>query len=151
MSVCFLTGHTDAPSTLLPQITVAAKELIEQWGVTQFVVGHYGNFDRLAAQAIRQLKGTAPHIKLVLLLPYYSANRSTIDLNGFDETLYPEGLEKVPYRYAIVKANRLAIDRADHIIVYQRYDIGNIYRLMQYAQSVEKRGKLHIWKVGEDR
>lgn len=148
MSMCFMSGHADAPMELLPRIVELAQQLIEQWDVTYFLVGHYGNFDRLAAQAIRQLKVNYPQIKLVMLLPYYAANQAMDIPNGFDETVYPEGMETVPYRYAIVKANRWAVEEADHMIVYQYYHVGNTYRLMKYAESVEKRGKLHIWRAG---
>ena len=117
MSVCFMTGHAEASKELLPQIMELAQRLIEKWNVTQFVVGHYGNFDCLAAHAIKQLKQDYPRIQLILLLPYYSADRSLEISNGFDGSVYPEGLENVPYRYAIVKANRLAIDGADHVRV----------------------------------
>ncbi len=148
MSMCFMTGHAEAPSELLPQIMEMARRLIEEWDVTQFVVGRYGNFDRLAAQAVRLLKERYSHIQLVMLLPYYSAHQKVKISNGFDGTLYPESLETVPRRYAIVKANRLAINGAEHLILYQCYNVGNTYRLMKYAQSIEKRGKLHIWRVG---
>ena len=147
MSVCFMTGHAEASQELLPQIMELAQRLIEKWNVTQFVVGHYGNFDCLAAHAIRQLKQDYPRIQLILLLPYYSADRSLEISNGFDGSVYPEGLENVPYRYAIVKANRLAIDGAAHPIVYQRHNAGNTYRLLKYAQRAEQTGKLRIWRV----
>ena len=147
MSMCFMAGHADAPMELLPRIVEQAQQLVERWGVTRFLVGHYGNFDRLAVQAIKQLKIAYPQIKLILLLPYYSANQTMEISNEFDETIYPEGLETVPYRYAIVKANRWAVAAADHMMVHQHYSVGNTFRLMKYAQSVEKKGKLRIWRV----
>lgn len=149
MSVCFLIGHAQAEDGLLTQIVEVSQHLVTCEGVTQFVVGHYGAFDRLATRAIRQIKKKHPHIQLLLLLPYYSGETAQKHGDGFDGTLYPEGLERVPRRYAIVHANRRMVDKADHIIVYQRYGVGNTYRLLRYAQQAERKGRLAIWRVGD--
>lgn len=84
MSVCFMMGHAHAEDRLLPQILDMAQYLVAHEGVTQFLVGHYGAFDRLAAQAVRQLKRTYSNVELILLLPYYSP---ATDLAGGRENL----------------------------------------------------------------
>ena len=62
------------------------------------------------------------HIKLYLLAPY-ALNQNREAPEGFDGTFYPEGLEKVPMRYAIVQANRCIIQNSDYLISYP--GIGN--------------------------
>ena len=61
---CFFIGHGDAPETVMPRLLQAVETHIVTYGVQEFVVGHYGNFDRLAAQAVRQLKKQHPQVIL---------------------------------------------------------------------------------------
>ena len=53
MSTCFFIGHRDAPDSILPSLSAAIETRIVEDGVDQFVVGNYGRFDLLAAQAVR--------------------------------------------------------------------------------------------------
>lgn len=46
---CFFIGHRDAPDELFTAISDAVGRCVLA-GVTRFVVGGYGNFDRLAAR-----------------------------------------------------------------------------------------------------
>ena len=57
MSICFFIGHRDTPADVYSQI-VAEVERPILCGVTEFVVGHYGAFDRMAARAVREAKGS---------------------------------------------------------------------------------------------
>ena len=47
MGVCFFIGHREAGSELIPALTEAVERHITEYGVTSFIVGHYGNFDKL--------------------------------------------------------------------------------------------------------
>lgn len=60
---------------------------------------------------------------------------------------YPPGMEKVPYRAAIVAANRYVVDHVDYLITYAWQPGSNARSLMEYAR---KRGKVHLTElVGE--
>lgn len=48
-SRCFLIGHRDTSSDILPSLTTEIEHHIREQGITEFVVGQYGGFDRLAA------------------------------------------------------------------------------------------------------
>ena len=100
---CFLFGHSRLDSTNYPAIAAAVERHIAI-GVHAFVVGRYGQFDALAARAVREAKLRHPQVSLCLLLPYYPPQRSVFE--GFDESFYPPGQESVPKRLAIVRANR---------------------------------------------
>ncbi len=56
MNTCFFIGHREAPQSLLPKLREAVEEKIISQQILHFVVGHYGNFDALAAQAVRTQK-----------------------------------------------------------------------------------------------
>ena len=46
---CFFIGHRDTPDSIYPDLLRAVEEHITKYGVTEFIVGHYGSFDFLAA------------------------------------------------------------------------------------------------------
>ena len=54
-------------------------------------------------------------------------------LPGFDGTFYPPGMESVPRRYAIVRANRYMIDHVDYLIAYAWHPASNAKELTAYA------------------
>lgn len=46
---CFFIGHREASEKMYPELKAAVEQHITEYGVTEFIVGHYGGFDRLAA------------------------------------------------------------------------------------------------------
>ena len=66
---CFLIGSHLSPDTLSPLLDEAIERHIAEYGVTEFVVGRYGRFDQLAAEALRRAKERHPGIRLRLLIP----------------------------------------------------------------------------------
>ena len=87
---CFLIGSHLSPDTLSPLLDEAIERHIAEYGVTEFVVGRYGRFDQLAAEALRRAKERHPGIRLRLLIPYHPAQRPVDIPPGFDDTYYPE-------------------------------------------------------------
>jgi len=73
--ICFLFGHRDAPSDILPSIVAAAEYHYTHHGIREYIVGRYGNFDHLALQAVRELKTRHSDVSLILLTPYYRPER----------------------------------------------------------------------------
>ena len=130
---CFFIGHRDAPETIYPQLLAEVERHIAEFGVTDFIVGHYGGFDRLAAKAVIAAKERYPNILLLLLLPYHPAEQPIEIPVGFDNTYYPPGMEKVPRRLAIVRANRYVVDHVDYLIAYAWHPASNARELVKYA------------------
>ena len=89
MSTCFLIGSHLSPDTLSPLLDEAIERHIAEYRVTEFVVGRYGRFDQLAAEALRRAKERHPGIRLRLLIPYHPAQRPVDIPPGFDDTYYP--------------------------------------------------------------
>lgn len=54
------------------------------------------------------------------------------------ETVFPEGLEMVPPRFAIVHRNRWMVHEADMVIAYVTHDWGGAAKMVVLA---EKKGK----------
>lgn len=135
---CFFIGHRDAPESIFPALFTEVERHIVTYGITNFITGHYGAFDRLAAKAVRQAKTRHPHVTLTMLLPYHPAEQPISVPLWFDDTLYPDGLESVPRRLAIIKANHYAIDHADHIISYVWHPASNSAALLDHARLHRK-------------
>lgn len=137
--ICFMFGNHDTPSSARELLEGSVELHIIDDGVAEFIVGQYGNFDRMAAAVVMDMKKKYPHIKLTLLTPYYPTEVP----EGYDSSLFPEGQEFVPKPIAIVAANHYMIDNADHVICYVTHR-GNSLLLYSRAEKREKKGELKI-------
>ena len=146
MKSCFFIGHRNAPETLRPLLDAAVERHISEYGVTEFVAGHYGRFDYMAACAVRKAKARHPDVTLTLLLPYYPFDHDTGD---YDRTYYPEGMETVPKPFAIVRANEYMIKTSDYLICYGAGLIGNTGKLVKKALQRQKKGEMHVENIAE--
>lgn len=147
MKSCFFIGHREASVEILPALRDAVEQHIVEYGVTEFIVGHYGGFDRMAARAVIDAKVRHPEITLSMLIPYHPAER-TVDLSpGFDNTFYPPDMEKVPRRLAIIRANRYVVDHVDHLIAYVWHPGSNARELVEYAERKANSGSLMVTNI----
>ena len=96
--VCFFIGHREASERVLPVLTQAVEQLIVESGVTDFVVGHYGSFDSLAAKVVKAAKKRHPDVTLTMLLPYHPFDHPIPIPKGYDSTFYPPGMEASVYK-----------------------------------------------------
>ena len=141
---CFFIGHREASEEIYPVLYAAVEQHIVEYGVTEFFVGHYGGFDRLAALAVNEAKRFYPEVKLTLLLPYHPAERPISTPDGFDSTFYPPGMESVPRKVAIVRANRYVVDHVDYLIAYAWHPASNARALVEYAQKRQRKNGIQI-------
>ena len=127
---CFLFGHADTPLSVLPILEQAIEEEVAS-GISVFYVGYHGNFDRMAASALRSAKRRHAGIRLMLVIAYHPAEQAIEAPQGFDGTYYPP-LEGVWRRYAIVRANQYMVKTADSLICYVQH-YGNTRSLLDLA------------------
>ena len=146
---CFFFGHREADEQLLPRLESVVDRLILGEGVRYFYVGGYGGFDRIVATAVKNAKQQHPNITLMLVLPYHPAERSVETPDGFDGTYYADGMEKVPKRYAIVRANRCMVETCDWLVCYVKHGASNSRKLLEYAQRRAGAGYLRIKNICE--
>lgn len=146
MKTCFFIGHRNAPETVRPSLDAAIERHIAEYGVTEFVAGHYGRFDYMAAAAVKAAKARHPDITLVLLLPYYPFPYDTSD---YDSTYYPEGMEDVPKPFAIVRANEHMIKTCSYLICYDTGLVGNTGRLVKRALRRQTKGEMRVENLAE--
>lgn len=103
-------------------------------GAETFYLGGYGDFDRLAAAAVRRQKAVYPSIESVLVLPYLNKK---FDAAAYDSTTYPP-LEKVPPRYAIVRRNEWMVQQSDVVISGVTHSWGGAAKTLDFAKNKGK-------------
>ena len=115
MPACTFFGHRDCPDSVYPKLLSAIDSLILSNGVDRFYVGHQGHFDALALKALRELKKQHPEITYHVVLAYLPQRQLPYDP---EETIYPEGLETVPPRFALSRRNDWMLASAEYVITY---------------------------------
>ena len=143
---CFFIGHREASEEIYAELRASVEQHIVEFGVTEFIVGHYGGFDRLAARAVVEAKKRHPEVTLTLLLPYHPAERPMEAPEGFDGTYYPP---RVPRRVAIVRANRYMVDHVDYLIAYAWHPGSNVRDLVEYGRRMEENKSLIITMISK--
>jgi len=129
-----LFGHKDTPETIKPVLKSTITSFITDYNADLFYVGNNGSFDKMTADILFRLSAQYPHIRFYIVLAYLNDAKTIFP----DHTIYPEGLETVPKRLAIVKRNLWMIDKADTIITYVSNTATNSFSLMEYAQNHKK-------------
>ena len=147
---CFLIGHRDAPDSIFPALQQSLDRLIVLLGATDFVVGNRGNFDRLSQKALLLAKQQYPHISLFQLIHYYPHKLLRVP-QGFDGNFYPPGMEYVPYRAAIVQANRYMVCHSQYLITYAWHPASNARNLLEYAKRLEMQGLIAVVNLADGR
>ena len=142
MGVCAFCGHSrlyGQIDTVKDKCLAVVEGLIVSGIADCFLIGNYGNFDSIAASVCLLLKKQYPHIQVNLVLPYYRPHIDEYDKERyarFDSVITP-GLEEVPHRYRVLKANEYMVDQADTVIAYVKYD-GGAAKTLAYAQRRKK-------------
>lgn len=129
-------GHSSVPDAneVRRWLCLVLEQFIYEKNIV-FYLGGYGEFDRLAAEAVRQKQKANPVAKAVLVIPYLNKK---YDASGYDYTLFPP-LESVPPRYAISKRNTWMVEQASVVIAYVTHGWGGAAKSLSYARSKGKR------------
>lgn len=104
-------------------------------GADEFYLGGYGEFDSMAAAAVRDAKKLHPHIRSMLVIPYMDREYNP---QYYDGSVYPP-LETVPRRFAISKRNEWMIEHADVVVACVTHNWGGAATTLTYARRKKKR------------
>ena len=99
-------GHNECYGVTSEQIKEAIVSLIDK-GVTEFLSGGQGGFDRLCGHCVYEVKKQYPNINNYLVIPYLSFNVYNQEL--FDSIIYPDGFEKYHFKAAIPARNKFMV------------------------------------------
>ena len=136
--VCTFFGHKDTPKEIEPTLRSTLIDLIENKNVNVFYVGNNGNFDTMVRRQLEDLSQTFP-ITYSVVLAYLPTEKSKYD--NLTNTIYPEGLEIVPKRFAISYRNKWMIQQADAVVTYVTHSFGGAW---QFKAMAERQGKMVI-------
>ena len=126
--ICTFAGHAKIynANTIETKLKKEIINLIENHGVTTFYNGGKGDFDRMCANCVQNLRSDYPFIKSYLILAYIptTKNKHNSDFyKKFDEIIYPN-LEKIPPKFAIIKRNEWMINKSNFLIAYVQHNWG---------------------------
>lgn len=109
--------------------------LLVSEGADRFYLGGYGDFDRMAAEAVKAKKAEKPDIEMALVTAYLSRQA---DGEFYDYMIYPT-LKDVTQRSAIPKRNEWMVDSADVVVAYVTHEWGGAAKTLEYARRCGKR------------
>lgn len=135
---CTFFGHRDCPETIKPKIRTAVIDLIENHGVTMFYVGNQGNFDRMVRSVLKETTTAYPGVGYAVVLAYMPSAKVANLSEDFSDTMLPEGIEKVPKRYAIPWRNKWMIAHADYVVTYITHSYGGAAKFQELAKKMSK-------------
>lgn len=136
------------PEEIRPLLAEAIERHKTEYGIGEFVVGHHGGFDRMAAHMVRKAKERHPDVRLILLRPYFPYKYMNELASEFDGSYCPPGMENVPKPFAIVRANEHMIKTCDYLIYYNKGFVGKTRDFVALARRIEEKGKIHIENLG---
>lgn len=135
--VCTFFGHRDAPYEIEHILRETVENLIKNENVKLFYVGNNGRFDSITRKILKELKQKYDEINYYVVLAYMPGRQNSKN-EDYADTIYPDGLENTPPRYAISKRNMWMIDRSDIVITYTR---GNTGGAAKFKETAQKRGR----------
>ena len=138
---CTFFGHRNCSEKIEPKLRETIVGLIENNGVNLFYVGNQGRFDDMVYKVLRELS-KAYSIEYYVVLAYLPVRKS--EKYPFDptDTLFPDGIETVPRRYAVCYRNKWMIRRADYVITHVSDPVGS--GAAKFKSLAEKQGKTVI-------
>lgn len=140
--ICAFFGHREIPYDLAPRLREQIERAIKEFGVDEFWVGGYGDFDKLAANTVLSLKMPYPHIRLRLVCAYPPTQSKPLWV-GFDNAFFPDALAGLPSKQHIPKRNLWMAERCDLIIAYVEHASSGIYKPLLHVY-----GKKPILNLG---
>lgn len=127
-------GHRDMPRNIRPLLEMVLIDLIKNHAADLFYVGNQGAFDDMVIKTLQVVKRQYPFIQYAVVLAYLPGRNE----ENYSDTVFPEGLESVPRRYAVFKRNQWMVNHADIVITYVSYTTGGAARFKEIS---EKKGK----------
>lgn len=144
---CSLFGHREImedKEMIKQKVKDAMRRVILEKDITCFLLGRNGQFDRLCANCIKELKKEFPFIKAQLVYAYLNKKEDNYEEKYikeiFDGTIFPP-LESTPPKFAILKRNEWMAQNSDFIIFYVNYTWGGASKVLNY---VKRKNKDHI-------
>lgn len=139
--ICCSFGHRELYRNIDDELKNIIVPLILEYDVDTFYTGGIGQTDGKFSSIVRGLKKAYPHIRLVLIKPYFSNELNTNKYYyefSYDDVVIPEELAGCHFKSAITKRNKWMVDQSDYIIDCTYRDFGGAVDAVRYARRCEK-------------
>ena len=131
--ICTFFGHRNTPATTEKLLCEILTDLIKTQGADEFYVGNQGNFDAMVRRQLEILSKEYNITYSVVLAYLPDKNTEPIPCS-----VYPEGIETVPKKFAITYRNKWMLNKADTVICYVAHPSSGAG---QFVELAEKKGK----------
>lgn len=135
--ICSFFGHKDTPASVKTELKSEVTRVIERYPNTTFYVGHNGSFDSVVLSVLKELAIKFPNISYAVILAYLPKDNSN-DYFKDVSTIYPEGIEAVPKKYAISYRNDWMVKQSDMVICYITHSFGGAAKFVDKARRADK-------------
>lgn len=137
---CTFFGHRQSPDSLRSALKQCLEDLILNHDVTTFYVGNQGSFDSMVRSVLRELAQQYTNISYAVVLAYFPHQQGDelARHQDYSDSMYPEGIETVPKRFAIDWRNRWMLKQADYVVTYITHSWGGAAK---FAEKAIKSGK----------
>ena len=139
MATCTFFGHRECPDSIKIKLREILIDLISNYDVDMFYVGHQGRFDAIVRNVLQESKKEYPQINYSVVLAYMPGKQT--EHNDNSDTMLPEGIESVHPRYAISWRNNWMIQQSNYVVTYITHSWGGA---AQYAEKATRSGKVVI-------
>lgn len=127
---CIFFGHHDAPSEIKASIKRAIFLLYQKEHIQNYYVGNNGKFDYYVQCILKEMINDGIDICFNIVL----SNLNETALSGYQyDTVFPEGLENTPKRFAIAKRNDWLIRNGSFLIAYVKNPFSNSKKWFEKA------------------
>ena len=133
-TACFF-GHRDVTHDIRAKLQFIIEQLITEEQINSFYVGHQGQFDSMVYSILKEFGKKYPQIRYTVVLAYMP-DEHIKEVYG-EDTLYPDGLETVPRRFAISKRNDWMIQHSGYAVCYVHKITGGAAK---FRDKAEKKG-----------
>lgn len=103
-------------------------------------VGRQGDFDDIVLSVLRELADVYPRVSYNVVLERLPGKRDDPALD-LSITMFPEGLEFAPPRFAISWRNEWMLKQSDYVVTYVTHGWGGA---AQFAEKAKRQGKAVI-------
>ena len=132
---CCFFGHREVTHNIKDKLIAIIEKLITEDNVTEFYVGNQGQFDSMVYSVLKELKAKYPHIRYTVVLAYMPDEH--IKKVYGEDTLFPDGMESVPKKFAISKRNDCMIQQSGFAVCYVHKITGGAAK---FREKAEKKG-----------
>lgn len=125
-------GHSKCYNLKPDKVYRGIYSLIEK-GIDTFLNGGQGEFDRMCAYRLADVKKEYAFVRSFIVIPYPDFNIAGKEL--FDRVIYPEGMEKYHYKAAIPAQNKYMVENSRRGLCYVNRSWGGAAATYKLAEK----------------